>query len=360
MRSPVYLDHNSTTPVDARVLEVMLPYFTKQFGNAASRTHAFGWIAADAVDKARGQTASLIGAEEGEIIFTSGATEAINLAIKGVFESYHQKGRHLITVSTEHPAVLDTCRSLEKKGAELTVLPVDREGKIDLTELKKAIRPDTILVCIMQANNETGVIHPISAIAEIVHHQGSLFFCDATQAAGKVNIDVKDSPIALLAWSAHKLYGPKGTGALFVSRKNPRVTLTPQQDGGGHERGLRSGTLNVPGIAGFGKACELAKTDMWDNSARLSALRTQLEQGLESLGGVTINGSLRDRLPNTTNLSFTDIKASELIKLLPHIALATGSGCATPARISRFYLSGLSGWTETLRARYSGIKLVGS
>jgi cysteine desulfurase len=329
MRNPVYLDHNATTPVDPTVLSEMLPYFSQQYGNAASRTHAFGWIAADAVDKARACAASLIGAEEQEIIFTSGATEAINLGIKGVFESYSKKGKHLITVATEHHAVLDTCLSLEKKGAEVTTLSVNREGKLDLSELEKAIRPDTILVCIMQANNETGVIHPVEDIARIVHRKGSLFFCDATQAAGKIPVQVSDYPVALLAWSAHKIYGPKGVGALYVRRKNPRVTLLAQMEGGGHERGLRSGTLNVPGIVGFGKACELAKEHLWEYGSAVSALRTQLEQGLCDLDGVHVNGSMRDRLANTSNLSFQGIRASELIKALPGIAISTGSACTS-------------------------------
>jgi cysteine desulfurase len=337
MRKPVYLDHNATTPVDPLVLAEMVPFFTQHFGNAASRTHAFGWVAADAVDKARKQVACLIGSEDQEIIFTSGSTEAINLGIKGVFDAYHKKGKHLITVSTEHKAVLDTCLALEKRGAEITILPVDREGKLDLKDLEEAIRADTILVCIMHANNETGVIHPVEAIAEIVNRKGSLYLCDATQAAGKVQINVKDTPIALLALSAHKLYGPKGAGALFVRRKNPRVTLTSQIDGGGHERGLRSGTLNVPGIVGLGKACELAQTRIWEDGEQLSKWRTKLEQFLLDLGGVFVNGSQRDRLPNTTNLSFSGIRAFELISKLPDFAVSTGSACtsavSTPSHV---------------------------
>ncbi len=332
MRKPIYLDHNATTPVDPRVLSCMLPYFSEHFGNAASRTHSFGWVAAGAVDIARAQVAGLIGAEEQEIIFTSGATEAINLGIKGAFQKYRQKGSHIITVATEHKAVLDTCSALEKPGAEITVLSVNRAGQIDLDELEKAIRPDTILVCIMHANNETGLIHPVDKIASIVDKKGSLFFCDATQSAGKIHIDVQENPIAMLALSAHKMYGPKGAGALFVRRKNPRVSLTAQMDGGGHERGLRSGTLNVPGIVGFGKAAEIAKAEMWDDSVRLSKLRTKLEQFLLDLGQVYINGSVRDRLPNTTNLSFSGIRADELIVALKDMAFSAGSACtsATP------------------------------
>jgi len=332
MRSPIYLDHNATTPVDPRVLAAMLPYFTERFGNAASRTHSFGWIAEDAVNIARTQVADLIGAESQEIVFTSGATEAINLGIKGVYQKYHQKGNHIITAATEHKAVLDTCRTLEKAGAEITILPVDQAGNIDLAELEKSIRPDTILVCLMHANNETGLIHPVDQIARIVHQKDSLFFCDATQALGKIQVDVKDIPIALLAMSAHKLYGPKGTGALFVRRKNPRVSLSAQMDGGGHENGLRSGTLNVPGIVGFGKAAEIAKAAMWDDAVIQSRLRTKLEQFLLDLGQVYINGNMRDRLPNTTNLSFAGIRADELIILLKDMAFSAGSACtsATP------------------------------
>ncbi|MCE9539413.1 MAG: aminotransferase class V-fold PLP-dependent enzyme, partial [Bacteroidetes bacterium] len=263
MKSPIYLDHNATTPVDKRVLEKMLPYFTEKFGNASSRTHAFGWVAEDAVKTAREQVAQLINCLAQEIIFTSGATEAINLAIKGVWENYQTKGNHIITVKTEHKAVLDTCKSLERKGAEVTYLSVDREGLIDLEELKNALRPQTILVAVMYANNETGVIQPIKQIADLIHANNSVFMCDATQAVGKINCDVEDDHIDLMCLSAHKFYGPKGVGALYVRRKNPRVTLYPQIDGGGHERGLRSGTLNVTGIVGLGKACEIAQLEMW-------------------------------------------------------------------------------------------------
>jgi len=329
MRAPIYLDHNATTPVDPEVLDTMLPYFRTRFGNAASRTHAFGWTASDAVDKARRQVAGLIGAEDQEIIFCSGSTEAINLGIKGVFENYSAKGKHLVTVSTEHKAVLDTCAALKQKGAEITVLPVDRQGTLDLHLLEQAIRPDTILVCIMQANNETGLLHPMQEIGEIVSRKGSLLFCDATQAAGKVQVNVKENHGALLCLSAHKLYGPKGAGALYVSRKNPRVSLAAQQQGGGHERGLRSGTLNVPGLVGMGKACELAQSRLWDDAMHLSRLRTLLEQYMLDLGNVFVNGNSRQRLPNTSNLCFAGIRASELIKLIPEIALATGSACTS-------------------------------
>ncbi|MFI5149679.1 MAG: cysteine desulfurase family protein [Bacteroidia bacterium] len=329
MRPVIYLDHNATTPVDAEVLEYMLPYFSVRFGNAASRTHSFGWTAADAVEKARLQIASLLGAEAQEIIFCSGSTEAINLGIKGVYENYQGKGKHIVTVTTEHKAVLDTCSELEKKGAEITRLPVDRQGMLDLELLSKAIRPDTILVCIMQANNETGLLHPVAEIAELVNEKGSLLFCDATQAAGKVQVDVKENRIAMLCLSAHKFYGPKGAGALYVSRKNPRVSLSAQMHGGGHERGLRSGTLNVPALVGFGKASELAMDRQWDDAMHLSRLRTLLEQAMLDLGNVFVNGNSRHRLPNTSCLAFSGIKASELIPLLPELAISTSSACTS-------------------------------
>ena len=254
MNLPIYLDNNATTPMDPRVLDAMIPYFTQKFGNAASRNHAFGWAAEEAIDYARGQVAQLIGANEKEIIFTSGATEADNLAIKGVFEMYKDKGNHIITVVTEHKAVLDTCKHLEKLGASVTYLPVKEDGLIDLQELENAITDKTILVSVMYGNNEIGVIQPIKEISAIAHKHGALFFTDATQAVGKIPVDVNADGIDLLAFSAHKMYGPKGIGALYVRRKNPRVKVTAQMDGGGHERGMRYGTLNVPGIVGFGKA----------------------------------------------------------------------------------------------------------
>jgi len=307
----------------------MLPYFTEKFGNAASRTHAFGWIADDAVKTARQQVAGLIHCLDQEIVFTSGATEAINLAIKGVWDNYQSKGNHIITVKTEHKAVLDTCKALEKKGATVTYLSVDREGLIDLQELKNALTPQTILVAVMYSNNETGVIQPIAQIAELAHANGSFFMSDATQAIGKINIDVQDEHIDLLCMSAHKLYGPKGVGALYVRRKDPRVTLFPQMDGGGHERGLRSGTLNVTGIVGLGKACEIAQQEMWDDAARISRLRTRLEQLLCELPGVFVNGSIRHRLYTTTNLSFQGMRSEMLISKIPNIAVAMGSACTS-------------------------------
>lgn len=329
MKAPVYFDYNATTPVDKRVLDAMYPYFTEKFGNAASRTHAFGWIAEDAVATARKQVADLINCIEQELVFTSGSTEAINLAIKGVWENYQVKGNHIITAATEHKAVLDTCKALERKGARITYLPVNREGLIDLDDLRKALTPQTILVSIMYANNETGVIQPVNRIAEMVHANNSIFMCDATQAVGKINIDVMDEHIDLLCLSAHKFYGPKGIGALYVRRKDPRVSLFPMMDGGGHERGLRSGTLNVTGIVGLGKACEIATQEMWEDAARISRLRTKLEQQLGDLEDVHINGSTKHRLFNTTNIAFLKIRSETLINRIPTIAVAMGSACTS-------------------------------
>lgn len=329
MEGLIYLDYNATTPVDPRVLETMLPFFTADFGNAASRTHAMGWRAAQAVDTAREQVAACIGAEPKEIVFTSGATEAINLAIKGVAEMYRSKGQHIITAVTEHKAVSDTCSALEKNGATVTVLPVTREGLIDLQQLEAAITPQTILVCVMLANNETGVIQPMEEIAAVVHRKGALLFCDATQAIGKMNVDVQELGADLLCLSAHKFYGPKGIGALYVRSKNPRVVIAAQQHGGGHENGRRSGTLNVPGIVGLGKAAELAAAEWWDNAGKLSRLRTWLEQHLLDIGNVFINGSTRHRIPNTTSICFEGIKADKLIAKLPALCMATGSACSS-------------------------------
>lgn len=329
MKTPAYLDYNATTPVDERVLEAMLPYFSTKFGNAASRTHAFGWVAEGAVKTARDQVSGLINCSAQEMVFTSGATEAINLAIKGVWDNYQVKGKHIITVKTEHKAVLDTCKALEKKGAEVTYLSVDREGMVDLEELKSALRPETILVAVMFVNNETGVIQPIKKIAALVHANNSIFMCDATQAVGKINCDVEEERIDLLCLSAHKMYGPKGVGALYVRRKNPRVTLAQQIDGGGHERGLRSGTLNVPGIVGLGKACELAQQEMWDDSARISRLRTKLEQHLCDLENVYVNGDIKNRMFNVSNLMFKGIRSEKLINKLSTVAVAMGSACTS-------------------------------
>jgi len=326
----IYLDYNATTPVDEKALEAMLPYFSVSFGNAASKTHPAGWAAEAAVDKARQQVANLIQSEKEEIIFTSGSTESCNLAIKGVFEKYQSKGNHIITVATEHKAVLDTCAALEKKGAAVTYLSVSPEGIIDLDELKRSITDKTILVCVMLANNETGVIQPLQQIAEIVHAHNAIVFCDATQAAGKIAIDVNEIGIDLLCLSAHKFYGPKGVGALFVRRKNPRVILQPQIDGGGHERGLRSGTLNVPGIVGLGKACEIAQKEIWDVNTKISALRAKIEHYLLDIPGVRINGSTKFRLYNTANICFSGIKADSIIsKINSKIYVAAGSACTS-------------------------------
>jgi cysteine desulfurase len=330
---PIYLDHNSTTPCDHRVLEAMLPYFTQDFGNAASHSHPFGWKAKEAVDYAREQVATLIGASSSEIIFTSGATEAGNLAIKGVFEMYAGKGNHIITCSVEHKAVLDTCRHLEKLGAEVTYLPVSQEGLVDLDELEAAFKPTTILISIMYANNELGTIMPIRDIGAIARKHGVLFFTDATQAMGKIPVHVDNDNIDLLAMTAHKLYGPKGTGALYVRRKSPRVRLTAQIDGGGHEKGLRSGTLNVPGIVAFGKACQICQQEMSQEAERLGRLRDKLENELLSLGEVFINGSKESRLPHVSNLCFKHVDSNGLMMALQkNIALSSGSACtsATP------------------------------
>lgn len=327
----IYLDNNATTPADPRVVEAMLPYFYEHPGNAASRNHPFGWEAESAVDIAREQIAALIQADPKEIIFTSGATESDNLAIKGVFEMYASKGNHIITLTTEHKAVLDTCNHLERKGAEITYLEVDREGLVNLEELEAAIRPNTILISVMWANNETGVIQPMQKIGEICKRHGVLFMSDATQAVGKIPVNPREAGVHLMAFSAHKMYGPKGVGALYVSRKNPRVKVTAQMDGGGHERGMRSGTLNVPGIVGFGKAAEIARLEMAQDAERLSALRDRLEAALmASLEEVYINGSREHRMPHVTNLSFKHVEGEGLMMTFnQHIALSSGSACTS-------------------------------
>ncbi|HXB38894.1 MAG TPA: cysteine desulfurase family protein [Bacteroidia bacterium] len=326
----IYLDYNATTPVDACVLEAMLPYFTRYYGNAASKTHPAGWQAEAAVDKARQQVADLISATTDEIIFTSGSTESCNLAIKGTFEKYRAKGNHIITISTEHKAVLDVCASLEKKGGRVTYLSVTPEGLIDLDELKNSISDKTFLVCVMLANNETGAIQPLKEISKIAHEYNAIVFCDATQAAGKTPIDVNETGIDLLCLSAHKFYGPKGAGALFVRRKNPRVSLQALIEGGGHEKGLRSGTLNVPGIVGMGKACEMAKEEIWENNTKISALRARLEHQLLDLPMVRINGSTKYRLYNTANICFSGINSAALIpKINSKICVSSGSACTS-------------------------------
>ena len=326
----IYLDNNATTPVDPRVVEAMIPYFTQNFGNAASRNHPFGWAAEEGVDYAREMVGKLIGAEDKEIIFTSGATEAINLALKGAFEMYAKKGNHIITVKTEHKAVLDTCKHLEKLGGEVTYLDVNYDATIDLAALEAAIKPSTILICVMYANNETGVIQPIKEIGEICAKHGVLFMSDITQAAGKVPINVKELGIHLAAFTAHKMYGPKGVGALFVNRIKPRVKVTAQMDGGGHERGMRSGTLNVPGIVGFGKAAEICLAEMQQDSERLSKMRDRLERELSKMEEVTINGNVEHRMPHVTNMSFKHVEGEGLMMTFnQNIALSSGSACTS-------------------------------
>lgn len=335
---PVYLDHNATTPCDPRVMDAMLPYFTKLFGNAASRNHSFGWQAEEAVDYAREQVAKLIGAEPKEIIFTSGATESTNLALKGVFETYSAKGKHIITSTIEHKAVLDTCHHLEKNGAEVTYIDVKKNGRIDLVELEAAIQPSTILIAIMYANNEIGTMMPVKEIGAIAKKHGVLFFCDATQAVGKVPVNVNKDGIDMMAFSAHKIYGPKGVGALYVRRKNPRVRLTAQMDGGGHERGMRSGTLNVPGIVGLGKACEICMREMQEEAERTRKLRDRLEQGLLALDEVYVNGDKEYRLPHVSNLSFRNTEDEGLLMgINKNIAVSSGSAC-TSASIEPSYV----------------------
>ena len=339
---PIYLDHNATTPCDPRVVEAMLPYFSSHYGNAASRNHPFGWAAEEAVDYAREQVAKLIGADPKEIIFTSGATESDNLAIKGVFDMYASKGNHIITVVTEHKAVLDTCKHIEKVGGEVTYMPVDGEGLIDLAALEAAITPKTILIAIMYANNETGVVMPVKEISAIARKHGVLFFTDATQAVGKIPVDVNKDGIDLMAISAHKMYGPKGVGALYVRRKNPRVKVTAQMDGGGHERGMRSGTLNVTGIVGFGKACEMAMQEMESEAIRLSKLRDKLESALMQLEEAYVNGSREHRLPHTTNISFKYVEGEGLMMgFNKNIALSSGSACTSASLEPSYVLKAL-------------------
>ncbi|WP_315857664.1 IscS subfamily cysteine desulfurase [Ferruginibacter albus] len=342
LKLPIYLDNNATTPMDPRVLETMTPFFLEHFGNAASRNHAFGWEAEGAVDMAREQVAKLIGADAKEIIFTSGATEADNLAIKGVFEMYASKGNHIITVTTEHKAVLDTCKHLEKLGAEITYLSVNSEGLIDLQELEAAMKPTTILVAVMYANNETGTIQPVKEISAIAKKHGALFFTDATQAVGKIPVNVLQDGIDIMAFSAHKMYGPKGIGALYVRRKNPRVKVTAQIDGGGHERGMRSGTLNVPGIVGFGKACELCRLEMEEEIKRISKLRDKLETELLKLEEAYVNGSRQQRLPHVSNISFKYVEGEGLMMgFNKNIALSSGSACTSASLEPSYVLKAL-------------------
>ena len=342
LKLPIYLDHNATTPMDPRVLEAMIPYFTENFGNAASRNHAFGWQAEEAVDYAREQVAQLINADPKEIIFTSGATEGDNLAIKGVYEMYASKGNHIITCTTEHKAVLDTCKHLEKLGAEVTYLEVQPDGLIDLKALEAAMRPTTILVAIMYANNEIGVIQPIKEIAAIAKKHGALVFTDGVQAVGKIPVDVIADGIDIMAFTAHKMYGPKGVGALYVRRKNPRVKVTAQMDGGGHERGRRSGTLNVPGIVGFGKACELARLEMAADTERISKLRDKLENALKQIEESYVNGNPAHRLPHVSNISFKYVEGEGLMMgFNQNIALSSGSACTSASLEPSYVLKAL-------------------
>ncbi|MBL7790851.1 MAG: IscS subfamily cysteine desulfurase [Saprospiraceae bacterium] len=327
----IYLDNNATTPTDPRVVEAMLPFFYENPGNAASRNHPFGWVAEEAVDYAREQIASLLEVDSKEIIFTSGATESDNLALKGVFDMYRRKGNHIITAKTEHKAVLDTCHKLETMGAEVTYLDVSREGLVDLAELEAAIKPNTIMVSLMWANNETGVIQDMKAIGQICEKHGVLFMSDATQAVGKIPVHPREVGVHIMAFTGHKMYGPKGVGALYVSRKQPRVKLTAQMDGGGHERGMRSGTLNVPGIVGFGKAAEIAKKEMQQDAERLSRLRDKLELALmSSLEEVYLNGTRDSRMPHVTNLSFKHVEGEGLMMTFnQNIAVSSGSACTS-------------------------------
>ena len=327
---PIYLDYNATTPCDPQVLQAMLPYFSEQFGNAASHSHYYGWQAREAVAIAREQVAALIGATERELVFTSGATEAVNLAIKGVYAAYSTKGKHIITTAVEHHAVLDSCARLEKMGAEVSYLPVNENGWVEPSAVEAAIRPETILIAVMHSNNETGTLMPVRAIGEIARQNKIIFFSDASQSVGKIPVDIMQDHIDLLACSAHKFYGPKGVGALFVRRRDPRVSLIAQMDGGGHERGFRSGTLNVPGIVGMGKAAELAMQSMEAEGARLSVLRDQLEQDLLSLGQVILNSDRERRLPHVTNLSFAGVEGQALMRVLSRdLAVSSGSACTS-------------------------------
>lgn len=339
----IYLDNNATTPCDPRVVETMVPYFTQYFGNAASRNHPFGWQAEEGVDYAREQVAKLINVDPKEIIFTSGATESDNLALKGVYEMYSRKGNHIITLQTEHKAVLDSCKKLEKMGADVTYLSVKRDGLVDLKELEAAITDKTILISVMWANNETGVIQPMKEIGDICAKHGVLFMSDATQAVGKIPVDPKATGVHLMAFTGHKMYGPKGVGALFVNRKNPRVKVTAQLDGGGHERGMRSGTLNVPGIVGLGAAAELARLEMDADAARLSKLRDKLENALKAnLEEVYVNGNTDHRMPHVTNISFKHVEGEGLMMTFnQNIAVSSGSACTSASLEPSYVLMAL-------------------
>jgi cysteine desulfurase len=342
IKLPIYLDYHATTPVDPRVVTAMLPYFTEHFGNAASRNHPFGWAAEEAVDTARKQIADLIGANAKEIVFTSGATESDNLAIKGVAEMYREKGNHIITAVTEHKAVIDTCKHLEKNGYRVTYLPVQKDGLINLDDLRNAITDKTILITIMAANNEIGVIQPLAAIGAIAKEKGVLFHTDAVQMVGKVPFNVNELKVDLASITAHKLYGPKGVGALYVRRRNPRVLLSPLIDGGGHERGMRSGTLNVPGIVGFGKAAELCQQEMASDTERLRKLRDRLNERLhKSLDEIYINGTMEHRLPHNLNISFAYVEGESLLMGINDVAVSSGSACTSASLEPSYVLKAL-------------------
>ena len=342
VKLPIYMDNHATTPVDPRVLDAMLPYFREDFGNAASRNHEFGWKAEEAVENARAQVAKLINASPKEIVFTSGATESDNLAIKGVAGMYREKGNHIITQVTEHKAVLDTCKRLEKDGYEVTYLPVEKDGRINLDDLRREITPKTILITIMYANNEIGVVQPIAEIGKIAKEKGVFFHVDGVQAVGKIPVDVQKDGIDLLSISAHKIYGPKGVGALYVRRKNPRVQLAAIIDGGGHERGMRSGTLNVPGIVGLGKACELANQEMVAEAKKLSGLRDRLKNAIMSqLDETYINGSMEHRLPNNINISFAYVEGESLLMGINDVAVSSGSACTSATLEPSYVLKAL-------------------
>jgi cysteine desulfurase len=352
MKLPIFLDNHSTSPMDPRVLDTMLPYFVEKFGNAASRNHAFGWAAEEAVESARKQIAKLIKADSKEIVFTSGATESDNLAIKGVLEMYKEKGDHIITSSTEHRAVIDTAKSLEAKGkATATYLPVDKFGMVNPEDVRKAITDKTVLISVMLANNEIGTINPVKEIGKIAKEKGVLFHCDATQGVGKIPVDVQDMGIDLMSFSAHKIYGPKGVGALYVRKKNPRVRIAAQMDGGGHERGMRSGTLPVPLIVGFGKACELCEQEMATESVRLAAMRDRLQAGImKEIDEAYLNGHATQRLPHNLNISFAYVEGESLLMGMKDIALSSGSAC-TSATLEPSYV---------LRALGVGVELAHS
>jgi len=342
VRLPIYMDNHATTPLDPRVLEAMMPYLTSVFGNAASRNHSFGWEAEAAVEKAREQVAKLIGATAKEIIFTSGATESNNLAIKGIAEMYRERGNHIITQVTEHKATLDTCKRLEKSGYRVTYLPVKADGLIDIEDLKRAIDDKTILVTIMIANNEIGVVQPVAEIGKLCHEKGVLFHTDGVQAVGKIPVDVNAMSIDAMSLSGHKIYGPKGVGALYVRRRNPRVQISEQINGGGHERGMRSGTLNVPGIVGLGKACELAREEMATEAQRLGALRDKLKAKLEnSLDYIHVNGSMEHRLPGNLNMSFVYVEGESLLMGINDVAVSSGSACTSATLEPSYVLKAL-------------------